>query len=104
MPTRHERLKIDEEDVVGTSHPKIFINKIADRPAKGLREALERLCELSQNGHERELRSYLNDLLPEAKLSAQANGEDILSENVPEPVQTEISADERLNLSSTAQV
>ena len=100
----YERLKIDEEDVVGTSHPKIFINKIADRPAKDLREALERLCELSQNGHERELRSYLNDLLPEAKLSAQANGEDILSENVPEPVQTEISADERLNLSSTAQV
>ncbi|HMF55152.1 MAG TPA: nucleoside-diphosphate sugar epimerase/dehydratase, partial [Pyrinomonadaceae bacterium] len=100
----NERLKIDEEDVVGTSHPKIFINKIADRPSKDVRVALERLDVLSQNGHERELRSYLNDLLPEACLSVQETDEGGLSEQPADIARTEITSTESLNLSSTAKV
>jgi FlaA1/EpsC-like NDP-sugar epimerase len=64
----YEDLTIKEEDVSVTQHPKIFINKIANRPAEDMRLALERLAELSKNGHERELRRYLNELLPEAQL------------------------------------
>ena len=64
----YEDLTIKEEDVSVTQHPKIFINKIANRPAEDMRLALERLAELSKNGHERELRQYLNELLPEAQL------------------------------------
>ncbi len=99
----YEKLKIDEEDVVGTSHPKIFINKIADRPAQDVREALEKLHELSQNGHERELRAYLNDLLPEARLSlheVDASRVEKPSENV----EREIPVAEYLDLSPTAKV
>lgn len=64
----YEDLTIKEEDMAVTQHPKIFINKIAKRPAEDMRQALERLTELSKNGHERELRCYLNELLPEAQL------------------------------------
>ena len=64
----YEDLTIKEEDVSVTQHPKIFINRIANRPAEDMRLALERLAELSKNGHERELRQYLNELLPEAQL------------------------------------
>jgi FlaA1/EpsC-like NDP-sugar epimerase len=69
----YEDLTIKEEDVASTQHPKIFINKIANRPAEDMRRALERLTELSKNGHERELRSYLNELLPEAHLDVPAS-------------------------------
>jgi FlaA1/EpsC-like NDP-sugar epimerase len=76
----YEDLTIKEEDVASTQHPKIFINKISSRPAEDVRRALERLTELSRNGHERELRTYLNELLPEAQLEvtiskAAGNGE-----------------------------
>jgi FlaA1/EpsC-like NDP-sugar epimerase len=64
-----EKLVLTEEDVAGTKHPKIFINRIAHRPTEDLRHALERLTVLSSNGHEQELRAYLNELLPEASLT-----------------------------------
>ncbi|MGA9997681.1 MAG: nucleoside-diphosphate sugar epimerase/dehydratase, partial [Pyrinomonadaceae bacterium] len=66
----HEKLKVEEEDVAGTSHPKIFINRIADRAAEDIRKALVMLSQLSVNGHEQELRAYLSELLPESNLSA----------------------------------
>jgi FlaA1/EpsC-like NDP-sugar epimerase len=65
----YEKLVLTEEEVAETVHPKIFINKIADRPTEDLRHALERLTALSKNGHEQELRGYLNELLPEANLT-----------------------------------
>lgn len=103
----YEDLTIKEEDVAVTQHPKIFINKIANRPAEDVRRALERLAELSKNGRERELRSYLNELLPEAQLdvpldaiSARApKDEEGASEIFPRAQQP----DDPHNLFSTAQ-
>ncbi len=62
-----------EENVTRTEHPKIFINKITGRSAEDLRLALERLKVLSGNGHEHELRLYLNQLLPKANLNLSAH-------------------------------
>ena len=64
----YEELLMTEENVTGTEHPKIFINKIAERSAEDIRLALERLETLSKNGHEQKLRLYLNELLPNANL------------------------------------
>lgn len=66
----YEELLMTEEMVAGTQHPKIFINKIANRSTEDISLALKRLESLSKNGHEQELRMYLNELLPEAKLGS----------------------------------
>jgi FlaA1/EpsC-like NDP-sugar epimerase len=73
----YEKLMVEEEDADETSHPKIFINRISNRPAEEVRLAIERLRELSRNGHEEELRAYVNKLLPEARLTqTQVPGND----------------------------
>jgi hypothetical protein len=54
-----------------TRHPKIFIGKIAAYPEKTVREALARLTAMSHDGQERELRSFLSQLLPEATLASE---------------------------------
>jgi FlaA1/EpsC-like NDP-sugar epimerase len=64
-----EELDTAGEQVSRTRHPKIFIGKIAAYTEDQVREALERLSALAQDGRERELRQYLNELLPEAALS-----------------------------------
>jgi FlaA1/EpsC-like NDP-sugar epimerase len=66
----YEELLMTEEMLAGTQHPKIFINKIASRSTEDISLALKRLEILSRNGHEQELRQYLNELLPEAKLGS----------------------------------
>ncbi|MBA3354611.1 MAG: polysaccharide biosynthesis protein [Pyrinomonadaceae bacterium] len=63
-----EELETSDEQIVRTRHPKIFIGKIAAYPEGKVCEALERLRFLSKDGEERELRRYLNALLPEARL------------------------------------
>ena len=62
-----EELQITEESMNKTRHPKIFIGMIAAYPEEKVDQALARLALLSQNGHERELRTYLSELLPEAQ-------------------------------------
>ena len=69
-----EKLVLTEEDFVSTQHPKIFINKISGRHAQNMSRALVLLAKYSTNGYDNELRNYLNELLPEANLSAQPNG------------------------------
>jgi FlaA1/EpsC-like NDP-sugar epimerase len=64
----YEELLMTEENITGTEHPKIFINKIAEQSAEDIRLALEHLVILTRNGHEQELRRYLNKLLPNANL------------------------------------
>jgi hypothetical protein len=51
-----------------TRHPKIFIGKIAGYPKGAMTHALGRLRILSENSQEEELRRFLNELLPEARL------------------------------------
>jgi FlaA1/EpsC-like NDP-sugar epimerase len=65
-----EKLILSEEEFTSTQHPKIFINKISGRHAQNIGQALEKLAKYSTNGYENELRNYLNELLPEANLSA----------------------------------
>ncbi|MFN2513771.1 MAG: polysaccharide biosynthesis protein [Pyrinomonadaceae bacterium] len=64
-----EELETSAEQIVRTRHPKIFIGRIAAYPQTKVYEALEKLMLFSKEGEERELRRYLNALLPEARLS-----------------------------------
>jgi FlaA1/EpsC-like NDP-sugar epimerase len=64
-----EELQTNEEQMIKTRHPKIFIGRIAAQPEAKVRSALERLARLANNGWDRELRSTLNDFLPEAQVS-----------------------------------
>jgi FlaA1/EpsC-like NDP-sugar epimerase len=98
----YEDLTIKEEDVASTEHPKIFINKIANRPAEDIRRALARLAELSKNGHERELRTYLNELLPEAQLDVPLPAV-AANEEAPEVYTASQQPDESLKFFSSAQ-
>lgn len=101
----YEDLTIKEEDMAVTQHPKIFIHKIANRPAEDMRQALERLAELSKNGHERELRCYLNELLPEAQLDVPPPPTVAITEEeeTPATYHTPQGADDSLSVFSNAQ-
>jgi FlaA1/EpsC-like NDP-sugar epimerase len=63
-----EELQMSEEGMTRTRHPKIFIGKIVPYPELEVRYALERLSYLAYNGQEHELRRFLNEFLPEARL------------------------------------
>lgn len=63
-----EELQMDEEHMCRTQHPKIFIGKIAEYPDDQVRFALERLSQLTAYGADSELRTFLNDFLPEAQM------------------------------------
>jgi FlaA1/EpsC-like NDP-sugar epimerase len=57
-----------EDCVTNTDHPLIRLENITTYPPEKVLYALQRLTEMAQTGQERELRRYLNDLLPEARL------------------------------------
>src|SRR6266850_2536776 len=63
-----EELRTTDEAMTKTRHPKIYIGKIAAYPEEKVHGALERLEILAVNGWERELRRFLNTLLPEGRL------------------------------------
>jgi FlaA1/EpsC-like NDP-sugar epimerase len=63
-----EELRTTEESMTKTRHPKIYIGKIGAYPEEKVHAALERLEILAVNGWERELRRFLNNLLPEGRL------------------------------------
>jgi FlaA1/EpsC-like NDP-sugar epimerase len=62
----YEELTFESEETVPTSHPKIFVCKIASLEPKEIRQALEQLRELVRSGDESQLRRVLNELIPEA--------------------------------------
>ena len=64
-----EELEMTEELLVKTRHPKIFIGKIKSYPQQQLQSALDRLTQLSMNSEEGELRKFLTEILPEARLT-----------------------------------
>jgi FlaA1/EpsC-like NDP-sugar epimerase len=64
----YEELRFETEETVPTSHPKIFINKLATPEPETVRTALKVLARLVQERNEDELRRFLNGLLPEASL------------------------------------
>jgi FlaA1/EpsC-like NDP-sugar epimerase len=63
-----EELEMDEEQLVRTRHPKIFVGKIAAYDSETVRLALERLTAFSREENDAELRNVLNQFLPEAEL------------------------------------
>jgi FlaA1/EpsC-like NDP-sugar epimerase len=63
-----EELEITEEQMSKTRHPKIFIGKIASYPTERMHHATERLRMLSLGGKDQEIRRYLSEFLPEARL------------------------------------
>ena len=73
----YEELRFENEETVPTSHPKIFINKIATMESDMIVNALTRLAKLIRDRDESGLRVFLNDLLPEANL----NGHHLESSN-----------------------
>src|ERR1051325_1062828 len=70
----YEELRFETEETVPTSHPKIFINKLETPDRETVGTALKVLTRLVQERNEDEVRRFLNDLLPEAGLSAARNG------------------------------
>ncbi|HLN98947.1 MAG TPA: nucleoside-diphosphate sugar epimerase/dehydratase [Pyrinomonadaceae bacterium] len=70
----HEELRFETEETVPTSHPKIFINKLATSEPETIRTALKVLARLVRERNEDEVRRFLSDLLPEAVLSPASNG------------------------------
>jgi FlaA1/EpsC-like NDP-sugar epimerase len=68
----YEELTFETEATVATSHPKIFISKIATLESEAIQTALARLTGLVQDRNERELRRFLNELIPEAQLNQVA--------------------------------
>lgn len=63
-----EELEIRDECLTKTRHPKIFIGKLGAYPEETVRRALEQLAVLSENERDAELREFLSDFLPEARL------------------------------------
>ncbi|MGH9941875.1 MAG: polysaccharide biosynthesis protein, partial [Pyrinomonadaceae bacterium] len=68
-----EELEMTDEHMSKTRHPKIFVGRIAAYPEEQVRHALQRLAHLAHRGQEAELRQYLNELLPEARLAVPSD-------------------------------
>jgi FlaA1/EpsC-like NDP-sugar epimerase len=71
----YEELSYEQEDITRTDHPKIFICRINPYPEEKIKEILRQLSYLSHNGHHQELRQYLMQILPEARLSPHNPGD-----------------------------
>ena len=70
----YEELRFETEETVATSHPKIFINKLATAEPETVQTALKVLGRLVRDRDEDELRRFLGDLIPEARLSPLSSG------------------------------
>ena len=64
-----EELQITEEEMSKTRHPKIFIGSLLAYPEDEIQQLLTRLGALVNEGKEDEIRSYINEFLPEAQLA-----------------------------------
>jgi FlaA1/EpsC-like NDP-sugar epimerase len=71
----YEELTFEHEAIDGTSHPKIFISRIATLESESLRSVLDRLSELVRARDEDGLRSFLNERIPEAQITTNPNAE-----------------------------
>ncbi len=81
-----EELGTSGEDIRVTRHPKIFAGRLAAMPPETVAVWLERLETLCRQGRDEEIRTALDELLPEAALAAPrapaadsaASGEDVV--------------------------
>jgi FlaA1/EpsC-like NDP-sugar epimerase len=72
----YEELSYKQEHMARTDHPKIFNCKIEPYPEKKIKEMIGHLTYLSHNSHHLELRQYLMQILPEARISLHNPGEE----------------------------
>jgi FlaA1/EpsC-like NDP-sugar epimerase len=68
----NEELLFESEETAPTSHPKIFIHKIATLDSETCEFALRRLAELVCERKEGELRTFIAELIPEGNLLPSA--------------------------------
>jgi FlaA1/EpsC-like NDP-sugar epimerase len=68
-----EELQITEEVMSKTRHPKILIGSLLAYPEEEIRQLLARLAALVNEGKEEEIRSYINEFLPEAQLAQKGS-------------------------------
>jgi len=68
-----ERLANDEEGLLTTAHPKIFVGNIPQRPDLRIREMLIHAEELCRSDDNQEIREFLRDFIPEAQLGTPEN-------------------------------
>jgi FlaA1/EpsC-like NDP-sugar epimerase len=64
-----EELNTEGENIAKTRHPKIFIGTINTYDDRMVTAALKRFEGLAELGKERELRAFLNEFLPEARVT-----------------------------------
>jgi FlaA1/EpsC-like NDP-sugar epimerase len=63
-----EELRFESEETLATTHPKIFISKIATLESEALQFAISELAGFIERKDEKQLRNFLNQMLPEARL------------------------------------
>jgi FlaA1/EpsC-like NDP-sugar epimerase len=68
----YEELTFETEGTVPTSHPKIFISRIATLRTEEIQLALDQLAKLVRDRNEDGLRCFLNEIIPEATLTTNA--------------------------------
>ena len=81
----YEELSFEAEQISATEHPKIFINTISGLDPGALRMKLVRLSRLIRERDEEGLRSFLNNLLPEADLDGQS--QKVVSQSTEPPIE-----------------
>jgi FlaA1/EpsC-like NDP-sugar epimerase len=77
-----EELELTGEEIDRTSHPKIFVGRLGSLAPEEMQRAVTDLRELAKGDREEEIRSLLNELLPEASLKRP--------EDPPHPSTTEL--------------
>jgi FlaA1/EpsC-like NDP-sugar epimerase len=68
----YEELRFETEATAATEHPKIFVNRLSGLDPDDLRRALLQLSTFIRDWDEEGLRSFLNDILPEAHLNGHS--------------------------------
>lgn len=68
----YEELRFETEETAATEHPKIFVNRISGLEPAVVQQALTRLAGFVRDRDEQGLRSFLDDLLPEAQLNGHS--------------------------------
>lgn len=81
-----EELAMTGEHIARTRHPKIFIGKLAPYPDDLLDHVIHQVTLLALRHDERALREYLNQVLPEARLTVAASDDESEQDVVDRPV------------------
>jgi len=66
-----EELETEGENLSKTKHPKIYVGKLAAYPLETIESAIRRFEGYGVLGREQELRTFLNEFLPEARVTVK---------------------------------